>query len=117
MATFPGINRVYVTKFDTDGHLVWSGVLPGTGGDAWAVSMALDSSRNVYVVGNLTVTKISADGLSVLWSYAIDGKLPDDMCTHIAVAPDGSVYAFFFSSRRRHTRCLSDWSSDVCSSD
>src|SRR5258705_1518763 len=26
-------------------------------------------------------------------------------------------YIFFFSSRRRHTRCLSDWSSDVCSSD
>src|SRR5205814_3114362 len=24
---------------------------------------------------------------------------------------------FYFSSRRRHTRCLSDWSSDVCSSD
>src|SRR5471030_2100809 len=24
---------------------------------------------------------------------------------------------FVFSSRRRHTRCLSDWSSDVCSSD
>src|SRR5437899_8077222 len=24
---------------------------------------------------------------------------------------------FFFSSRRWHTRCLSDWSSDVCSSD
>src|SRR5262245_64787987 len=27
------------------------------------------------------------------------------------------LYVFFFSSRRRHTRCLSDWSSDVCSSD
>src|ERR1035438_2087330 len=26
-------------------------------------------------------------------------------------------YSRFFSSRRRHTRCLSDWSSDVCSSD
>src|SRR5471030_3380085 len=26
-------------------------------------------------------------------------------------------YRSFFSSRRRHTRCLSDWSSDVCSSD
>src|SRR5947199_9932126 len=25
--------------------------------------------------------------------------------------------SFFFSSRRRHTRCLSDWSSDMCSSD
>src|SRR5262245_45287639 len=27
------------------------------------------------------------------------------------------VMLFFFSSRRRHTICLSDWSSDVCSSD
>src|SRR5207245_671015 len=27
------------------------------------------------------------------------------------------VYSFFFSSRRRHTRCYRDWSSDVCSSD
>src|SRR5207245_7024563 len=24
---------------------------------------------------------------------------------------------FYFSSRRRHTRCYRDWSSDVCSSD
>src|SRR5471030_1717228 len=28
-----------------------------------------------------------------------------------------NFFLFFFSSRRRHTRCLSDWSSDVCSSD
>src|SRR2546429_3681292 len=27
------------------------------------------------------------------------------------------VFVFFFSSRRRHTRCSRDWSSDVCSSD
>src|SRR5690349_2587870 len=27
------------------------------------------------------------------------------------------VADFFFSSRRRHTRSLRDWSSDVCSSD
>src|SRR5690349_23171779 len=26
-------------------------------------------------------------------------------------------FLFFFSSRRRHTRSLRDWSSDVCSSD
>src|SRR5256885_4088258 len=26
-------------------------------------------------------------------------------------------WAFFFSSRRRHTRLQGDWSSDVCSSD
>src|SRR2546429_5476218 len=32
---------------------------------------------------------------------------------------DGTVEIdrFFFSSRRRHTRCSRDWSSDVCSSD
>src|SRR2546429_5539851 len=28
-----------------------------------------------------------------------------------------AVRCFFFSSRRRHTRCSRDWSSDVCSSD
>src|SRR5216684_8700952 len=28
-----------------------------------------------------------------------------------------ALRAFFFSSRRRHTRCSRDWSSDVCSSD
>src|SRR2546429_310609 len=31
---------------------------------------------------------------------------------------DHAVFlVFFFSSRRRHTRCSRDWSSDVCSSD
>src|SRR5437763_9578814 len=29
----------------------------------------------------------------------------------------GVVTVFFFSSRRRHTRYIGDWSSDVCSSD
>src|SRR5437899_6078302 len=28
-----------------------------------------------------------------------------------------SLNGLFFSSRTQHTRCLSDWSSDVCSSD
>src|SRR5436190_8668091 len=30
---------------------------------------------------------------------------------------ENSYIFFFFSSRRRHTRSLCDWSSDVCSSD
>src|SRR5438093_6620116 len=34
------------------------------------------------------------------------------MAAHGCVA-----WFFFFSSRRRHTRLVSDWSSDVCSSD
>src|SRR5690606_39691938 len=32
-------------------------------------------------------------------------------------AASGVLPAFFFSSRRRHTRFSRDWSSDVCSSD
>src|SRR5437762_6143446 len=31
--------------------------------------------------------------------------------------PNSFEYYFFFSSRRRHTRYIGDWSSDVCSSD
>src|SRR5262249_60122136 len=31
--------------------------------------------------------------------------------------PLRDLLRFFFSSRRRHTRLVSDWSSDVCSSD
>src|ERR1019366_10020836 len=31
--------------------------------------------------------------------------------------PQLGLSFFFFSSRRRHTRLVSDWSSDVCSSD
>src|SRR6266436_5474304 len=36
---------------------------------------------------------------------------------HLLHVAQCSVVCFFFSSRRRHTRCSRDWSSDVCSSD
>src|SRR5256884_501740 len=35
----------------------------------------------------------------------------------VSTNSEGIVGFFFFSSRRRHTRCSRDWSSDVCSSD
>src|SRR6266852_1432043 len=37
----------------------------------------------------------------------------------VSVKKKGRVFriGIFFSSRRRHTRCYRDWSSDVCSSD
>src|SRR5690349_9559779 len=35
----------------------------------------------------------------------------------VGAAAAGLMPFFFFSSRRRHTRSLRDWSSDVCSSD
>src|SRR5690554_3197348 len=43
--------------------------------------------------------------------------LPTVLGAIIFLAIAGLAIAFFFSSRRRHTRCGRDWSSDVCSSD
>src|SRR2546429_1675616 len=37
--------------------------------------------------------------------------------SQICVSMTVGYFCFFFSSRRRHTRCSRDWSSDVCSSD
>src|SRR5207245_3334301 len=37
-------------------------------------------------------------------------KTPSPVCV-------AGIMCFFFTSRRRHTRCYRDWSSDVCSSD
>src|SRR5260221_7112029 len=43
-------------------------------------------------------------------------RLNSVQCSRISLSCS-SVLCFFFSSRRRHTRSLCDWSSDVCSSD
>src|SRR5258706_7037808 len=59
---------------------------------------------------------------------AADAELVQDIlevdglcCEIVRVQPRAEFVAaldvFFFSSRRRHTRLVSDWSSDVCSSD
>src|SRR5204862_2790013 len=42
---------------------------------------------------------------------ATPAQSDDNWCSHCLVV------GFFFSSRRRHTSSLRDWSSDVCSSD
>src|SRR5260221_133019 len=57
------------------------------------IMCAVDESR--YIIGSLTLL--------------LSGRvLALDLCAGVF---------FFFSSRRRHTRSLCDWSSDVCSSD
>src|SRR5256884_1491834 len=71
----------------------------------------------------------SVDVYTVYWC-AVDwtqSLLSPDLMTWLAALPQGPKTAqgvicihcvfFFFSSRRRHTRCSRDWSSDVCSSD
>src|SRR5260221_10340685 len=41
----------------------------------------------------------------------------EDSAPHRSCSLKSTLMCFFFSSRRRHTRSLCDWSSDVCSSD
>src|SRR3989339_1654147 len=40
-----------------------------------------------------------------------------EFCFSSTISVLSLIFLFFFSSRRRHTRLVSDWSSDVCSSD
>src|SRR5260221_3744339 len=62
---------------------------------------------------------------SILWHDSHDGSPAQvvtftlsnrDLVTNVT-SLRGTFEAFFFPSRRRHTRSLCDWSSDVCSSD
>src|SRR5262245_38547113 len=52
---------------------------------------------------------------SDLWCCTV--SMESTSAITVVVMANAYVSFFFFSSRRRHTRCLSDWSSDVCSSD
>src|SRR2546429_36387 len=58
---------------------------------------------------------IEAGGISTLSQSPILGfhKQMDNRIKRV----EEILSFFFFSSRRRHTRCSRDWSSDVCSSD
>src|SRR2546429_1977296 len=54
--------------------------------------------------------------LSMVQLMAVFISMPCTLCGHfLQVAL--TLILFFFSSRRRHTICSRDWSSDVCSSD
>src|SRR3989339_1322913 len=49
-----------------------------------------------------------------------NAKCRDELKEHLLLSDEQFMvieYRLFFSSRRRHTRLVSDWSSDVCSSD
>src|SRR6266576_2338094 len=54
------------------------------------------------------------NGTMILMHYTYDISVAN-LC--YPQQPPIRVFCFFFSSRRRHTSSLRDWSSDVCSSD
>src|SRR5258705_9825195 len=100
----------------TDGGVTWSDAVivqqDNGGGKEWlAVGRdPVNGNRdNVYV----TWRSFRATGQQLRFGRSTDGGATWTTKTIFAPAPD----PIFFSSRRRHTICLSDWSSDVCSSD
>src|SRR5436189_1947630 len=52
-----------------------------------------------------------------MFRYAIFVLTVCASCTVFPLVASFYLIFFFFSSRRRHTRYIGDWSSDVCSSD
>src|SRR5438034_6490041 len=70
-----------------------------------------------------TVNELKAAGLkdARAETFAVTGTMWVPQSWQVQVAGESAFGAgtesFFFSSRRRHTRSLCDWSSDVCSSD
>src|SRR6266496_593234 len=52
----------------------------------------------------------------LLYSFVVNVKVFLCLFKNIKLFLKEFIF-FFFSSRRRHTRSLRDWSSDVCSSD
>src|SRR5436190_217476 len=73
---------------------------------------------DMYVDGHKAASDVRDEFVSVT------EKLMDELAQCYNVLPQLDInntidhlLEFFFSSRRRHTRSLCDWSSDVCSSD
>src|SRR3989449_4078290 len=51
-----------------------------------------------------------------MWCFECVSGGRGEVTAHAGLVRERCMF-FFFSSRRRHTRCSRDWSSDVCSSD
>src|SRR5438128_7870809 len=68
-------------------------------------------------VGTRGVGRSKFDYLVEVDSEDVVRGLKPDLAALERVDARGIIVTFFFSSRRRHTRCYRDWSSDVCSSD
>src|SRR2546429_4295702 len=70
-------------------------------------------ARKIYCSGGLTNSPLLIRDCV----YSRHRLLPYLSSNHANRCKQRPSTKFFFSSRRRHTRCSRDWSSDVCSSD
>src|SRR5437763_336816 len=80
-----------------------------------------DCFAGCAALGRLAMTVLAVASAPVAEHSALGPRARDRGRPAVPLHLDGAVEAeldaFFFSSRRRHTRYIGDWSSDVCSSD
>src|SRR5438105_3361384 len=95
-----------VVEVDVDTTAYEQGHVPGAAGWNWTTELCDTLVRDIVPAKKLE---------ELLGKNGIDNK------TAIVLYGDNNnwfaAWAFFFSSRRRHTSSTRDWSSDVCSSD
>src|SRR5687768_450315 len=77
-----------------------------------SASLAVEENPRLRLAG----PQIEAAPYGIVLAKGSDLTKPIQQALY-QVIDDGTYDKFFFSSRRRHTRCSRDWSSDVCSSD
>src|SRR5438874_4144296 len=76
---------------------------------------ALASIKLIQASAVLDLTEYDFDFLTSNKVWIATDRSRDRRCVEACIYC--TLDFFFFSSRRRHTRSLRDWSSDVCSSD
>ncbi|MGY5874755.1 MAG: SBBP repeat-containing protein [Candidatus Thorarchaeota archaeon] len=100
----------FVVKFRPNGSLLFSTYLGGSGSD-FGYGIAFDDSNNILLTGHVgstdfptvnamqptnagreeaVITKMSADGQSLIWSTYLGGSL-DDLGLELAIDTDGNV--------------------------
>jgi len=85
--------------------------------DAKSEKFTLQNKENIKNILNPLQEKIKT------FEEKVDSTQKESISMHSALKEqllglkDLNQQMFFFASRRRHTRCSRDWSSDVCSSD
>ncbi len=128
-----GYIDVFISKFSTNGTLLWSSFLGGTGVD-WGYGIAVNSDGSCYVTGftgssdfptlyaydptpngdwDVFVTKFNASG-SLLWSTYLGGTYWDEALS-IATAGDGSCYltgytvSYDFPTKYAYNSTIGGW--------
>src|SRR5438128_9538925 len=82
------------------------------------INMALVLVQHLDPTYKSLLTELLSKTTKLLVAEVTDGMQVKPR--HVYVIPPNTsmtISKFFFSSRRRHTICYRDWSSDVCSSD